>query len=246
MAYVGTVTFLDKHGDSLAVRRYAGPASCAPKELCARLAADVEMALKRRRGLPVLVMQDGAPEMWNLVRDAIRPLRRPCWLENYFEGIDVMHVLGHLSDALIALGEDGQTRKRRIGEWYDQLLARDSAIDSIESELQSRLSSVLGDARSALEDELTYLDNNKDRMRYAGLARRGLPIGSGVTESAAKTVINKRAKGAGQRWKENGLRGVLTVRSIVQSERFPALWTHFSRTYVSNVTCAPSRKLRAA
>ena len=84
-----------------------------------------------------------------------------------------------------------------------------------------------GNSQSALEDELTYLNNNKDRMRYAGLARRGLPIGSGVTESAAKTVINQRAKGAGQRWKEPGLRAVLGVRGIVQSARLKAFWLHF-------------------
>jgi hypothetical protein len=246
MAYVGTVTFLDEHGDSLIVRRYAGPASCRAQELCARMAADVEVALEQRPDLRVVIVQDGAPEMWNLVRNALRPLRRPDCLEHYFEAIDVMHVLGHLSDALVAIGNDEATRKRRIGEWHEHLLARDSAIDTIESELRGRLSTLSGAARSALEDELTYLDNNKDRMRYAGLARRGLPLGSGVTESAAKTVINQRAKGAGQRWKEVGLRGVLAVRSIVQSERMPAFWTHFSRGYAANVVCATPEKRCAA
>lgn len=246
MAYVGTVTFLDEHGESLGVRRYAGPASCPPEELCARMAADVEVALRQQPDLRVLTVQDAAPEMWNLVRDAIRPLLRPDCLVNYFEAIDLMHMLGHLSDALIALGDDEAVRKRRIGEWQAQLLARDSAIDSIESDLQDYLPTLSGAARSALEDELTYLDNNKDRMRYAGLVRRSLPLGSGVTESAAKTVINQRAKGAGQRWKERGLRGALTTRSIVQSDRMPVFWLHFSRLYVANVTCTVPRKRSAA
>ena len=180
MAYVGTVTYLDEYGESLGVRRYARPASCPPQELCARMAADVEVALRQLPQLRVLTVQDAAPEMWNLVRDAIRPLRRPGCLENYFEAIDVMHLLEHLSDALIALGDEEPSRKRQLGEWYDQLLARDSAIDQIDTELQSRLPSISGNSQSALEDELTYLNNNKDRMRYAGLARRGLPLGSGV------------------------------------------------------------------
>lgn len=245
MAYVGTVTFLDKHGESLGVRRYAGPASCPPEDLCERMAADVEAALRQQPELHVATIQDAAPEMWNLVRDAIHHLRRPDCLVNYFEAIDMMHVLGHLSDALVALGDDEATRKQRVGEWHDQLLARDSAIDAIESELQRRLSTLSGEDRTALEKELTFLDNNKDRIRYAGLARRGLPLGSGVTESAAKTVINRRAKGAGQRWKD-GLGRALAVRSIVQSERMHAFWIHFSRSYTANVTCAPLRKRRAA
>lgn len=246
MAYVGTVTYLDEHGESLGVRRYAGPASSPPEDLCARMAADIEEALRQQPDLLVLTVQDGAPEMWNLVRDAIRPLRRPDCLVNYFEAVDIMHVLGHLSDALVALGDDEPSRKRRTNEWHDQLLARDSAIDSIESELRDRLPLASDTGRSALEDELTYLTNNKDRMRYAGLERRSLPLGSGVTESAAKTVINQRAKGAGQRWKPPGLRGVLGVRSIVQSDRLPAFWLHFSRLYVANITCPPSRKRSAA
>lgn len=245
MAYVGTVTYLDKYGESLGVRRYAGPASCPAAELCARMAADVEAALGQQPELRVLTMQDAAPEMWNLVREAIHHLRRPDCLVNYFEAIDMMHVLGHLSDALVALGDDEVIRKQRLAEWHDQLMARDSAIDAIESELQNRCSTTFGEHRTALESELTFLDNNKDRIRYAGLVRRGLPLGSGVTESAAKNVINRRAKGAGQRWK-GGLRGALEVRSIVQSERMHAFWLHFSRGYVANITCAPPRKTRAA
>lgn len=246
MAYVGTVTYVDEHGEALGVRRYAGPASCAPEKLCARMAADVEAALKQETDLPVLIMQDAAPEMWNLVRDAIRSLRRPDCLTNYFEAIDVMHALGHLSDALAALGCDGEAKKQQLGKWYDQLLARDSAIDDIEHELTNHLSSLSPGACQTLQDELTFIDNNKGRMRYAGLARRHLPLGSGVTESAAKTVINQRAKGSGQRWGERGLRGVLTARGLVQSDRLLTFWNHFSRLYVVNVTCAAPPKRMAA
>ena len=187
-----------------------------------------------------------APEMWNLVRDALRPLRRPDCIVLCLEGIDLMHALGHLSDALIALGDDEAKRQRQLDEWHDQLLARDSAIETIEGELLARLPTTSGAERTALDKELTFVNNNKDRMRYANLARRGLPLGSGVTESAAKTVINQRAKGAGQRWKETGLRHVLAVRSIVQSERLPAFWGHFSRLYAANVMCAPTPRRDAA
>ncbi len=67
-----------------------------------------------------------------------------------------------------------------------------------------------------------------------------------MTESAAKTVINRRTKSAGQRWKDPGLCGALTVRSILQSDRLPAFWVYFSRLYVANVTCIPPPIRRAA
>ena len=72
-------------------------------------------------------------------------------------------------------------------------------------------------------------------MRYLALRQQGLPVGSGVTESAAKTVIAQRAKKSGQRWSEHGLRGVLTLRGLQQSERLPAFWSRFSARYVADV-----------
>jgi hypothetical protein len=75
-------------------------------------------------------------------------------------------------------------------------------------------------------------------MRYVALAVRGLPIGSGVTESAAKTVIGQRATKSGQHWSEPGLRGVLCLRAIHLSDRLPALWAHLARSYKAEVRAA--------
>ena len=75
--------------------------------------------------------------------------------------------------------------------------------------------------------------DDKDRMRYVTLALGSLPIGSGVTEASAKTVIGKRANGSGQRWGTPGLRGVLTLRAIHQSDRLPRFWDRFSRPYTA-------------
>lgn len=72
-------------------------------------------------------------------------------------------------------------------------------------------------------------------MRYVTLRNAGLPVGSGVTESTAKNTIGHRAKGSGQRWREDNLRGVLTLRAIHQSDRLPRFWAHLSRRYVANV-----------
>jgi hypothetical protein len=63
-------------------------------------------------------------------------------------------------------------------------------------------------------------------------------VGSGVTESTCKTVIGHRAKGAGQRWREAGLRGVLTLRALHQSDRLPRFWSHLATGYTANVEAA--------
>ncbi|MEO8901391.1 MAG: hypothetical protein ABI488_06710 [Polyangiaceae bacterium] len=72
-------------------------------------------------------------------------------------------------------------------------------------------------------------------MRYVSLSASNLPIGSGVTESAAKTVIGRCAKNSGQRWSPPGLRGALTLRALHQSDRLPRFWSYLSRRYVADI-----------
>jgi len=72
-------------------------------------------------------------------------------------------------------------------------------------------------------------------MRYARLRRLGLPIGSGVTESTAKNVVNMRTKRSGQRWSIRGLQGVLTLRALLKSDRLARFWRVLSRRYVVTV-----------
>ena len=54
-------------------------------------------------------------------------------------------------------------------------------------------------------------------MRYAEYRRLGLPIGSGVTEAACKTVFTQRLKLSGMRWKKAGAETILKLRVILLS-----------------------------
>ena len=82
---------------------------------------------------------------------------------------------------------------------------------------------------------LTYLENNAYLMRYARLRAVGLPVGSGVTEGACKSVIKMRTNGSGQRWRPKGLEAVLMLRSVDMSDRLPRFWANFARGYRRDV-----------
>ena len=79
-------------------------------------------------------------------------------------------------------------------------------------------------------------------MRYATLRELGLPIGSGATESAARTLIGKRAKGSSRSWVEPRLRGVLTLRALRQSDRLSRFWSRFARRCTATVEAAGSER----
>jgi hypothetical protein len=62
-----------------------------------------------------------------------------------------------------------------------------------------------------------YLQSRRQHLRYAAYRRVGLPIGSGVTEAACKTVYTQRLKLSGMRWKKAGALTILRMRVILLS-----------------------------
>lgn len=238
MAYTATVSLVDDQGETLVTRRYAIEASDSERTMVARAMADVRHYLTQRRDLLVAVVQDGAHEMWNLVRPELEKLRTDGLLRTWSEAIDFCHLLERLSDALELCGDE--QRHWRLQSWRADLENRDGAINSIASFLRFHRADPSTDEKcEKLEAHITYIENNGDRMRYRKMRCRGLPIGSGVTESACKTLVNMRAKGSGQRWHCPGLRGALNLRAINASDRFDAFWSLFARMHVANVNnCA--------
>jgi hypothetical protein len=237
MAYVGTVCFVDAYGNAVHTIRYAAAACDDPRELVGKMTADLRTALKKRPDLAAGIVQDGAPEMWNRTREGMQHLRDDGVLQSWHEGIDRYHLMERLGEALKIVSPNDSTEQREamLAHWNQSLDTDHDAIDCIEQFLQLAGRSVGGAHQETLREHLVYVENNKDRMRYVALREAGLPIGSGVTESTAKTVINQRAKGAGQRWREGGLRGVITLRALHQSDRLPRFWSHLARTYAANV-----------
>jgi hypothetical protein len=59
-----------------------------------------------------------------------------------------------------------------------------------------------------------YLRRHRRWMDYVGYRRRGLPIGSGVTEAACKTVFTQRFKRSGMRWHHETGQVILDLRVI--------------------------------
>jgi hypothetical protein len=235
MAYVGTVSIVDEHGDTLITRKYAVPDQDDPTRVVERMVADVRRALQQQPSLVVGVVQDGAPEMWSLMRAGLDA--EPS-VTAYLEAIDRYHLLERLAKALELVETDRAERKRILDGWNEALDQRDSTIDSVEQWLQKRAGWIRGDAAEKLAEHLVYIRNNKDRMRYVMLRIQGLPVGSGTTEGAGKSVVNKRCKGSGQRWGQHGLRAALSLRSWYCSDRFSLAWPHLSRHYAAKVVNA--------
>lgn len=236
MAYVGTVSVVDKQGVALITRRYAAAAREDAKDLVTRMTADVRRAKEQAPKLPVSVVQDGAPEMWNLVRDG---LKQESSVTTWRETVDRYHLNERLGGILRVTEPESAQRQETLSRWNADLDRDDKAIDRIAQEVALQLATTTDAADLAiLEDHWTYLRNNNDRMRYATLIKSGLPCGSGATEGSCKSVVMIRAKGCGQRWHDDGVEAVLTLRATYMSDRLPTFWRHFASDYVATVAAA--------
>jgi hypothetical protein len=171
--------------------------------------------------------------MWNLVRAGLGPLEI-----KFEEAIDRYHLIERLGKALAIVEPDAVVRAALIEQWKGEFDSRDTAIDSIERYFIKRHAEVPDDQAEDYWDHLTFIRRNKDRMRYVTLRVAGLPVGSGVTEGACKSLVAKRARGGGQRWREHGLRNVLFLRALHGSNRLSRYWSHLARRYAAKVAHA--------
>lgn len=69
-----------------------------------------------------------------------------------------------------------------------------------------------------------YIQSRTKIMRYSNYTSLHIPLGSGVTEAACKTVFTQRLKNSGMRWSPAGARTILTLRTILLSHSWSATY----------------------
>ena len=160
----------------------------------------------------IVFLGDGATWIWDRTGDIGN--------DNSIEVLDFYHASEHISDVCKALyGEQTQPFKQHYDKWRG--LTYEGEIDTVLSELKRLRDTCEKDSlRDELQGEISYFETNRDRMHYDEYRKMGIPIGSGVVESACKHVIGKRLKLSGMTWSPAGARGMLQIRSSLKSNRF--------------------------
>lgn len=237
--YVGTVSFVDRHGKRIESRQYRIPSDAEPEAIVERMMEDLRHAMTQRPKLRVSVVQDGAPELWNVVRAA---LEREPLVKKWEEALDWYHLAERLTKCLDHCCESDAERARLRTQWHADFHEHTDGAERVLRSMRRRALRLPRDRHEALREHIDYLSKRRALTRYPRLRRRGLPVGSGVTEGACKSLIGVRAKRGGQRWTQRGLSATLHLRAIVESGRFNSFWSHFSPRYRAD-SIVPSRSL---
>jgi hypothetical protein len=166
-----------------------------------------------RQAVCVVWLSDGAPGLWGLF---------DTWFAPYAQGVlDFYHAAQQLWRG-VQVWLDGRTRRAR--SWFTQ--ARHRLRHGQASEVLNDLHAAMNlpDLPDSTRETLTrvygYLDKHRDHLDYARLKDLGLPIGSGLVESACKGLIQQRFKGVGMRWAEQSFTHLLLLRLAWVNGRF--------------------------
>ena len=75
-----------------------------------------------------------------------------------------------------------------------------------------------------LRNNYAYLAKRQAQLQYPEFIQQGWPIGSGMVESANKSVIEARLKGAGMHWQRTHVDPMLALRNLVCNDRWAQEW----------------------
>jgi len=221
----GTVSFYDAQGERLRSIRLGRMPQAKKATLKKMLTAEVQAVLAQRPELTVVKLADGAKDNWTYLSGA---------LPGGVELIDFYHACDHLKDTFdTAYGQASTLAQAQFKKYRHILLEDVQGVGRVIRALRHLHSK--HPRRKRIGEVLGYFRGNRRRMRYAEARARNLPVDSGVVEAACKTLVTQRLKRSGMRWRNPGGQAILTLRGLVQSDRFDSGWKMLSETYRAEV-----------
>jgi hypothetical protein len=156
----------------------------------------------------VVVLGDGACWIWGLAAEHFG---------HRTEIVDWYHASQHLWALAKALHREGSPEAAAWAKQALDLLWAEGAGPLLE--FLTRVEPPGPEAAEALRLEHGYVAANAARMEYPAYRARGLPVGSGAVESAAKHLVQVRLKRAGMRWSHDGAQAILALCADRATER---------------------------
>jgi len=175
------------------------------------------------RGARKACVCDGQAYNWSIYEMHLLPA-------GFIAVLDFLHLLAYLHDAAYALGGADEARSWKTYKqwlrcaWSGKAGTLLSALREAVATLKAKGATAVA-RRQTVEDTLTYVSNNRQRMNYPEYRCLGLPLSSAPVESTIKQ-INRRIKGSEKFWLEGGAEAMLQLRAaqLSQDDRWKRYW----------------------
>ena len=222
----GSVALYDQEGQRLSTVRYGQMPEYKKATLRQQLTAEGQHILRQAPHLKVVKLADGAPDNWDYLSQLNLGLSPSAQAKlEQIEIVDFCHAADHLKRGCDAIWpHDPDKSKTKFQTLRTTLKEMEGGADKVIGSFRYYLGRLSGKNKEALQTELTYFLNQRPRMDYATYLKQGLPIASGVIEATCKTLVTQRMKCSGMRWGIPGGQTILTLRSVIQSNRWQQAW----------------------
>ena len=163
------------------------------------------------------------------------------WSVDFFHAAERITVLAEALFGFTPAAKAWAEKQRKILK-----TKRNGALRVIQAARALRRSRGLKRDRRKFEAALAYLWKYREHMAYAKYKRNGLPIGSGVTEAACKTIVTQRMKLSGMRWVHDTGQRILDLRVILRGN----VWKQVRATWLTRArmpeVCNPTNSAMSA
>jgi len=171
----------------------------------------------------------------------LKTMRHPCrpaerleweWVLDYYHASEHIH---QLSATLFRDARRAQAWAWKMCRW---LKTKPQAINRIlHSAAAIRSRWVVPGQSKAYRQAYDYLRKRIPHLDYVSYRRNHLPIGSGVTEAACKTVFAQRLKRSGMAWSVEGGQRIVDLRVIHLS----GVWSEVHQSYLQSLPLPKTR-----
>lgn len=242
-ATAGTLSVYDRAGQRLGTVYLAVTPEPGQPTMTRQLTALIEDVLRRWHGpLPRLAyVTDAGENETQYYRRVLRPMRHPRTGAplHWQRVVDFYHAAHRLWTMATALfGKDERAAAAWARRMTKLLKKRNGPFRVLHAAAQLRQRRTLpGWREKAYRQAYNYILRRTRFMQYAEYAQQKIPLGSGVTEAACKTIYTQRLKLSGMRWTKAGAQVILDLRVVLLS----GLW---ERAYQRILETRAHRELR--
>ena len=242
VATSATVTVYDRAGNRLGTVYLAFAPELGQTQMSEQLTALVREILRRWEGrLPRLCyVTDAGENETKYYRTVLRNMRHPRTGERlqWRRIVDYYHTtkrIGTMAEALFT-----KRKKQESATWARRmcrlLLKPNGPYRVLHSAAALRAKQELSPPRAdEFRKAYNYIRNRTAFMQYHEYRRLQLPIGSGVTEAACKTIFTQRLKLSGMRWGNAGAQVILNLRVSLLSGIWTPLYRRVLDSYNENL-----------
>jgi len=214
-AMVGSIAFFDAAGERLHTNYIAAAPEYGKATFLRRMEEEIARIKSVYRDARYIGISDGATDYLP-------------WLKTHTttQVLDFWHVTEYIHAAAAAVERLRTDREDWIDEACHALKHEHGAARGLLDQFkEANTDGLSAGVKEDLQAAISYFENNLGRMNYASYRKSKLPIGSGITEAACKTVVKERMCGSGMKWSQNGSDCVLTLRALALSKgRWEEFW----------------------